>query len=507
MVIVFAYCKTCVWIFKGCHDRPASFLDKLSFWANDRRGIRPAISVCMAHSIPKHLPVDLRPTQLASLMQYSVLTPRSFILLLSLCIFACFPSLAVAKDWAIPLQGNAYRTEGSGRRSPIGRDGTMRLNAREKVSVFVHFRAPGKVEFSLAVAADSDSKLRLANRDSILESDVSASREFQSVSLGPFEVMNGYQRFEFSLPPETETYVSVRNVVIHSDNREQDLTYVKSNDGNMFYWGRRGPSVHLRYEVPSQRLSYAYTEVTVPDNNDVLGSFFMANGFGQGYFGFQVNGPSERRVLFSVWSPYKTDNPRDIPEDQRVEALARGADVRIGEFGNEGSGGQSFLIFPWQSGKPYRFLTKVAPGKDGSTTYTSWFGVPTSANANKTPGTEWRLIASFRRPKTETNLTGFHSFLENFQPSTGHLQRQVHFGNVWVCDLEGTWHECTRARFSVDATGGGGHRLDFAGGSKEETFFLKNCGFFSETGKPGERFKRNASKQPPKINFDELPMK
>ena len=31
----------------------------------------------------------------------------------------------------------------------------------------------------------------------------------------------------------------------------------------------------------------------------------MANGFGEGYFGIQVNGPNERRVLFSVWSPFK----------------------------------------------------------------------------------------------------------------------------------------------------------------------------------------------------------
>lgn len=441
-------------------------------------------------------------------MQHSVLMPKAFILSITIATLACLPKVTVAKDWTIPLAGNAYRTEGTARRAPVGRDGTMRLITREKVSVFVHCKAPGKVQLSLNVAAPSVSKLRLKNGDVVREANLRGDGEYQTVSMGPFEVAKGYQEFEFSLPPETEASVSVRNVVIQSDNREQDLTYVKSNDGNMFYWGRRGPSVHLRYEVPSRKnLRYAYTEVTVPDNNDVLGSFFMANGFGQGYFGFQVNGPSERRVLFSIWSPYKTDNPRDIPKDQRVEALARGPGVRIGEFGNEGSGGQSYLVYPWQSGKSYRFLTNVTPGDDGSTTYTSWFGVPTSANADKIPATEWRLIASFRRPKTETNLTGFHSFLENFQPAAGHLQRQVHFGNVWVCDNQGTWHECTRARFSVDATGGGGHRLDFTGGSDNESFFLKNCGFFSETGKPGERFERSASKQPPKINFDELPMK
>ncbi len=104
----------------------------------------------------------------------------------------------------------------------------------------------------------------------------------------------------------------------------------------MFYWGRRGPSVHLSYQVPrALNLRYAYSEITVPEGQDPIGSFFMANGFGQGYFGIQVNGPKERRVLFSVWSPFRTNNPRDIPKDQRVVALASGPKVHVGEFGNE----------------------------------------------------------------------------------------------------------------------------------------------------------------------------
>ena len=55
----------------------------------------------------------------------------------------------------------------------------------------------------------------------------------------------------------------------------------------------------------------------------------MANGFGEGYFGMQVNGPSERRVLFSIWSPFRTDNPREIPADQRIVALGKGNGVHL----------------------------------------------------------------------------------------------------------------------------------------------------------------------------------
>jgi hypothetical protein len=266
----------------------------------------------------------------------------------------------------------------------------------------------------------------------------------------------------------------------------------------MFYWGRRGPSVHLSYAVPQQaKLQYAYSELTVYTGDDPVGSYFMANGFREGYFGIQVNSATERRVLFSVWSPFKTDNPRDIPEDQRVELLARGPDVTIGEFGNEGSGGQSYLVYPWKADTTYRFLTEVKPDGSGKSEYTCWFG-------DKTADT-WQLIARFRRPQTDTHLKGFHSFLENFAPTTGHIARRGWFGNVWVVDTNGAWHECLQAKFSVDATGNGRHRLDFSGGTDADRFFLKNCGFTNETVAPGTAFTRTSSQQQPRIDLDMLP--
>jgi hypothetical protein len=226
----------------------------------------------------------------------------------------------------------------------------------------------------------------------------------------------------------------------------------------------------------------------------------MANGFSEGYFGFQVNGPEERRVLFSIWSPFKTDNPKEIPEEQRIVKLASGPEVRVGEFGNEGSGGQSYLIYPWKAGTTYRFLTEVKPDETSAehTVYTSWFG-DKSKN-------EWRLIASFRRPKTSTYLRGFHSFLENFNPQFGYLTRGAEYGNVWVVDSQGKWYECTKARLSADATARGRHRLDYNGGAQGDHFFMRNCGFFPEMGKVGETFERHSTEgAKPAIDFTSLP--
>ena len=238
-------------------------------------------------------------------------------------------------------------------------------------------------------------------------------------------------------------------------------------------------------------------EITVPEGSYPIGSYFMANGFGEGYFGIQVNGESERRVLFSVWSPFSTDNPREIPEDQRIALLKKGEGVHGGEFGGEGSGGQSYWRYPWKAGTTYRFLNRVKPDGKGSTVYSAWFYLPEEK--------EWKLIASFKRPKTDTHLRRPHSFLENFADRQGYLGRGALYGNQWACDVKGKWHELTEAGFSGDDIARRGYRLDYAGGVKGKEFFMRNGGFFAEPVKIGSRFTRESTRRKkPAIDFSKL---
>lgn len=368
------------------------------------------------------------------------------------------------------------------------------------LSVYFHVDRPAVINLALNARVPQGDSTILARVDQKEISTTLEGNEFRSHKIGEFSIPQaGYVRVDLQGTKRVgNLFAEIRDFVVSSETADLKLDFVQNNKGNMYYWGRRGPSVHLRYETPKDvKLEFAYSEITVPRGQDAIGSYFMANGFGEGYFGMQVNSMKERRVLFSVWSPFQTDNPRNIPEDQRVVKLASGPDVRVGEFGNEGSGGQSFLVYPWKADTTYCFLTEVKPDGPSTTVYTAWFREKTSE--------EWRLIASFRRPKTQTNLRGFHSFLENFNPAYGHITRSARYGNVWVRDLEGKWHECTKATFSVDATGGGRHRLDFIGGVNESSFFLRNCGFFNETGKAGEVFSRESSaSHKPNIDFEKL---
>lgn len=293
-------------------------------------------------------------------------------------------------------------------------------------------------------------------------------------------------------------YAQVVSYHLFGDKLQQGHNWVENNEGNFFYWGQRGPSVHLNYLVDTTKdIEYYYNEITVEKGQDVVGSYYMANGFDVGYFGIQVNSTKERRVLFSVWSPFVTDNPEDIPQQDKIILERKGQGVNTGEFGNEGSGGQSYLVYNWKSDTTYKFLLKGEPLDNNYTQYTAWFYAPEQG--------DWQLIASFSRPKTNSYLKKFHSFLENFIPLQGTYSREVYFSNPWVRDTQGNWIAVDKVKFSADNTARKGYRMDYQGGVKNGVFYLKNCGFFDDYTPIGQDFQINHPLIEPQVDLSQLP--
>ena len=410
---------------------------------------------------------------------------------------------ALGKElWTVPLGGNAFLTSSAAESPDRVEASGIRQWQNEKSIFSMYFRT------DRAAVLDLNLRLKVPDGDSVIRAVVAgctfeinvAGADIHDVPLGKITTNKaGYVRVDLQgLRKKGMVFAEVDELVVESEVAGLKLDYVKDPAENRFYWGRRGPSVHLSYEPPAGKtVEYFYSELRVPKGQDPIGSYFMANGFGEGYFGIQVNGEHERRILFSLWSPFHTDNPKDIPEGKRIELLAKGKDVRTGEFGNEGSGGQSFLIYPWKAGTTYRFLNRAKPDGRGNTIYTAWFFAQEVG--------KWKLIASFRRPETNKHLTGLHSFLENFADRNGYQGRMAYHGNQWARDPEGNWHELTKAGFTGDDIANRKYRLDYAGGSEGNEFFMRNGGFFAETVKPGSAFKRksNPSKKP-NIDLDAL---
>jgi hypothetical protein len=402
------------------------------------------------------------------------------------------------KSFSVPMAGNSWACGESNSVSEIITESGVKDWEDPSTHIKVYFRTKqtGKIQLAIRACIKSGrSKIKFQLGSQTKELSIS-NIAFDTLSIGTFTIEKpGYQTLILSGVAKTsEIFAEITDLLIRGKAVDDNIRYVKDE----FYWGRRGPSVHLNYELPPQAgdLKWFYNEITVPKDNDVVGSYFMANGFGEGYFGIQVNSSSERRILFSVWSPFKTDQPGEIPEDQKIILIKKGTDVNSGAFGNEGSGGQSYRRYYWKSGITYRFLLKGSPAENNSTDYTAYFYAPEIGR--------WELIASFRRPKTTTYLKQLHSFLENFIPENGNIVRRAFYSNQWVCTSDGKWFELKRARFTADATARKEARLDYSGGIENGDFFLKNCGFFNERTDIDTSLKRPESGKIPIIDFSVL---
>jgi hypothetical protein len=242
---------------------------------------------------------------------------------------------------------------------------------------------------------------------------------------------------------------------------------------------RNASSVHLGYALPQahkDEIEWFYMELT--PRSEPLYSYYMATGFSRGYFGMQVNSPSERRLIFSVWDAGNEGVDRNkVAEQDRVVLLNKGADVFAGSFGNEGTGGHSHLKYDWKLGDTFRFLLRAEPAAapQTTTTYSAWFFFP---EAN-----DWGLIASFRAPRDGKFLRGLYSFNENFAGSNGDQLRLCEFGNAWVRSKSGVWSALEDATFTHDGHGKQ-QRLDRSAGVINGRFYLSNGGFVDDQ-RPG----------------------
>ncbi|MBB3056094.1 DUF3472 domain-containing protein [Mucilaginibacter gotjawali] len=401
----------------------------------------------------------------------------------------------------VPIGGNAWRLDKDTIGGNISNAGIVNWTNKNAVFVtYVRFAKAGRFKLFLNLkVADGMTALTISALNKTRNIRVEGS-SLTAHYAGEWIVNDtGYVAIKIAGRSKTGSiYADISSLALTGPNIKENTSFVRDNEGDFFYWGRRGPSVHLGYVIPDNKnAEWFYNEVTVPKNNDVLGSYFMACGFGEGYFGMQVNSPAERHILFSVWSPFNTDDPKKIPDDQKIVMVKKGANVHTGEFGSEGSGGQSYMLYNWKAGNTYKFLVKAKPDGNDHTVYTAWFFAP---EAN-----EWHLIASFSRPQTNTYLKHLHSFLENFDPEQGTITRKVYFNNEWIADENGKWTELNKARFTADNTGAKGYRMDYSGGVDGGAFYLQNCGFFNNYTTRNIIFDRLLSRKMPDVALDKLP--
>ena len=364
-------------------------------------------------------------------------------------------------------------------------------NPDEKVVWFGEIKTPGKIDcaLTLRLAKDAVSKLRLTVGSQSREVSATGTGDAQAVKFGEFTIAKaGYARFELtSLNAAGASAGDIDALVLDGPAAEGAHFNVDPR--------RNAASVHLFYPTPADaKVALFYNEVTGVD--DPVATYYMACGFARGYFGMQVNSPTERRIIFSVWdagSGQSANNRSGVAEENHTQLLGKGEGVEASVFGGEGTGGHSHLVYPWKTGSVQRFVVTAKP-EDTHTDYTGYWFHPEKK--------EWLLIASFRAPKDGKALRGLYSFSENFGGNNGHVRRKALFGPQWIRTADGKWQELTEASFSHDGTGKDA-RLDRFMGVENGRFFLSHGGFVEGFTKYGEKFTRPATK-PPEITLPEF---
>ncbi|MCL8007073.1 DUF3472 domain-containing protein [Gelidibacter japonicus] len=396
----------------------------------------------------------------------------------------------------IPAGANSWVVNNVSKNSTMMTDGEINNWTDLKTTVRTYFKTDTSGELHLGLnlnVPEGTSRIKVTVADQSRTIKIYSS-ENQTFNVGVFDIKAGYNMVEIvGVEKSGPVVANINEVLIGGPATNGKIYFIKDD----FYFGRRGPSVHLTYDLPKEKeIEWFYNEINVPEGEDVIGSYFMANGFLDGYFGIQVNSETERRILFSVWSPFDTQDPKEIPDDHKIILLGKGDGVTTGEFGNEGSGGQSYKVYNWKADTTYKFLLKGVPAENNSTDYTAYFYTPEDNT--------WNLIASFRRPQGSRHLERLYSFLENFVPATGNITRKANYNNQWIYTTNNEWIELTKAKFTADATARKESRMDYAGGVNGNQFFMKNCGFFNNTTPINTEFTRTSNGVAPNIDFSQL---
>lgn len=400
---------------------------------------------------------------------------------------------------AIAVGGNAFITTGdTGYTETIDDSGSNGLTgwtgANSVMSVYFKVIDTGSVNLYLRTRVDAgnNSQIKVSINDQSITKQIT-NTTIDTISIGKFTLKTkGYVKVDIQGISKTgPSFGTITDLILQNNPVTKTLLYVKDNNAQHYYWGRRGPSVHLAYNMPtgSGNVEWFYNEVTVPAGGDAIGSYFESNGFDGGYFGMQVKSATERWVLFSVWDPTNGTST----------CTRYGTNVVTQRFGGEGTGGQAYLVYNWKAGNTYKFLTHAQPDGTGNTLYSSWFYAPELGT--------WQFMATWKRPEATSSkyLTGLYSFVENFMDTNGYMGRNADYGNSWVKSATGVWYEVISATFTGDDIATINYRQDYAGGIRNNNFYLQNGGFFNGNVLLNTSLLKVPGAIPPAIDLNNLP--
>ncbi|NNV55215.1 DUF3472 domain-containing protein [Limnovirga soli] len=363
-------------------------------------------------------------------------------------------------------------------------------NTAQSIEYWCVVQQPGKAIISVNARSKKGATLLVSIAGNQFQVVIPASRKIKKYTIGSINMADtGALKISITcLHANGKEIANIQSIELNSATNNAFFINTKER--------RNAASVHLLYPITdSDKIIAFYNEITVPKGADLIHTYYMACGFTRGYFGIQVNSPTERRVIFSIWDAgNEAVDRKNVADTNRVQLLAKGINVEASDFGNEGTGGHSHWVFNWQADSTYKFMVTAYPDTAAKTTiYAAYFFAPELK--------AWKFVAAFKAPKDGNYLKHLYSFTEDFSGVNGQLYRKAFYGNQWVQHENNEWKELTKATFSCDVTGRAKDRIDFGGGVTNNKFYLWNGGFHAANIAFGDSLTRVANKEHPSFNL------
>ncbi|KAL9546975.1 hypothetical protein MBANPS3_006398 [Mucor bainieri] len=180
-------------------------------------------------------------------------------------------------------------------------------------------------------------------------------------------------------------------------------------------------SLHNWWVLPEEagNVKEIKSSIRVPHGSDPEHTYWMANGFNQGYMGMQHNSGTERRILFSVW---------DDGNGSVVDLVEKNDGAVAEGFGGEGTGAHAYVHYDWSTEETVFFkVTADVDESRGGSTFTGYYSTDL--------GNTWELVASFFAQKQPIWLSSPYDFLENFGSDQSAI-REGFYGNYSITDTD-----------------------------------------------------------------------
>jgi hypothetical protein len=420
---------------------------------------------------------------------------------LACCLLLILSNHLIAQDSTnamVSLYSNAYTyPRASEEESFITKEGLLGCEDQQRVTkVYFYVAKPTSVSIALQLAqVFNDCKLSVKLDKQTTSQILQVNNSDTKIKVGGFQIKDtGYHFIEIKgASKKGVKYPTISFLLLD----KYEAGAIQFNTSHY----RGAASTHLRYTVPGDSsVQWFYTEVSVPDEvKNSVHAYYETNGFHSGYGGIQINSLTERRFIFSIWSLFKTDDPKQIPADYIVHLNKKGKNVFTGEFGDEGSGGHSHLVTNWKTNTTYRFLTGITALKGDSATYIGYYASPDD-------NYKWHLLSQWTQHKTDTK-TGFkrlYAFVENFSDN-GDDFFKAYYSNQWAVTFNGNWLELTEAKFTTTANIKTHQRFDYGAGVEDGKFYMYSGGFKQKRNiMPGNIINRPATGKHIEIDFKEL---